>query len=166
MKLFNNPRKAVFFIFTFLFLFLAYLFFGSESDAAEVEVGPTYTSEFNGGYAVVFSERFANKFDVGLSIISEQEWDDVHIGNNGNFWIQYVALKPDRFWMWVPDEVSLGGAYWFKHEDPISSCDTGYWLGMKKRFGDRFSVGYRHGSNAGICKVNSGQDLLLFGWRF
>lgn len=163
-KLFDNPKKVVYLLLAFVSLFLAYLFFADDAEAAEFEVGATYTSEFNGGAAIVLSERFG-KFDVGLTLISDQSWEQVHIGNNGNVWAQYVAVKPDKFWNWLPEEIAIGPSIWYKHESPIADCHPGYTLSLKKRFGD-FSVAIRHWSNAGICDVNRGQDALTFGWRF
>jgi hypothetical protein len=160
-KLFNNPGKAIVAILLVITLFVAY-----KAKATEIELGPTYTGEFNGGAALTLSERFADKIDVGVAIISAQSWERVNIGNNGNFWFAYVAERPDTWWKPLPSEVHIGGAYWFKTQSPINGCKESYLLGLKWRFGDHASVGIRHWSNAGICSPNRGQDLLTFGWRF
>lgn len=164
-KLFNNPTKVVYILVAFVALFLAYLAF-NDAEAAEFEVGATYTSEFNGGAAIVLSERFADRFDVGIGLFSDQSWENVNVTNNGNVWAQYIATKPDKFWDWLPDEIGVGPSIWYKYESPIASCHPGYTLSLKKRFGETFSVAIRHWSNAGICEKNRGQDLLTFGWRF
>lgn len=167
-KLFDNPKKTVYVIVAFIVLFISYLAFAPEAEGAEIEVGPTFTGEFNGGFALVFSERFAGKYDVGLSLISEQDWDDDyrHVNNNGNVWAQYVVQRPERFWKVFPSEIGIGPSVWIKNQDPISGCNLGYILNLKYRFGPDFSVGWRHWSNGGACKPNHGQDLLTFGWRF
>jgi hypothetical protein len=166
-KLLNNPKKTVLMILAFVALFLSYLFFGADdAQAVEFEAGPTYTGEFNGGFGVMFSERFAGKYDVGITLISEQDWEAVHATNNGNFWAAYVAKRPDRFWKFLPSEFSLGPSAWIKTQSPINGCILGYHLGLKYRFGDHVSVGVRHWSNAGSCKPNRGQDLLTVGWTF
>lgn len=164
-KIFNNPKKTVYMIVGFIAIFVSYLYFTSDTDAAEMEIGPTFTDEFNGGFALTFSERFSDKYELGLSVISDQNWDNIQVGNNGNFWAAYVVTRPDNFWKILPSEFLLGANYWIKTESPITGCHVGYILGTKYRFND-FSVGWRHWSNAGSCKPNRGQDLLTFGWRF
>lgn len=164
-SIFNNPKKTVYGILAFLALVVSYLYFSSEAHGAEMELGPTYTGEFNGGYALIFTERFSKRYELGLSVISDQSWDDVEVGNNGNFWAAYVITRPENFWPVLPSEILLGANYWIKTESPITGCHVGYILGAKYRFSD-FSVGWRHWSNAGSCKPNTGQDLLTFGWRF
>ena len=164
-KLLDNPKKAVWGILGFIALFLSYLFFAPDAEAAEFEAGPTYTGEFNGGFGVVFSERFAGKYDVGISLISAQQWENVDIGNNGNVWAAYVAKRPDNWWVFLPNEFSLGPSAWIKTQSPINGCILGYHLGLKYRIGDA-SIGIRHWSNAGSCRPNRGQDLLTVGWRF
>ena len=164
-KLFDNPKKAVYLILGFLALFFSYLFFAPEADGAELELGPTYTGEFNGGFGLVFSERFADKYDIGVSLISEQSWEAVNIGNNGNVWAAYVAKKPENWWGILPSEFAVGPNVWIKNQSPINGCNLGYMLNMKWRI-HNFSVGVRHWSNAGACSPNRGQDLLTFGYSF
>lgn len=164
-KLLNNPKKAVYLILAFVALFLSYLFFAPEAEGAEFEVGPTYTGEFNGGFGIIFSERFADKYDVGITLISEQSWEQVNIGNNGNVWAAYVAKRPESFWKVLPSEFALGPSVWIKNQSPINGCTLGYMLNLKWRI-KNFSVGVRHWSNAGSCRPNRGQDLLTFGYRF
>jgi len=162
MKIFNNPKKAVIGI-----LLVISLFVGYKCSATELEVGPTYTSGFNGGVGLTLSERvFNDKLDVGVALIGPQSWEQVDIGNNGNFWFAYVAEKPDAWIVGLPDEVHIGGGYWFKTQSPINGCRQTFLLGLKWRLTEHASVGIRHWSNAGICEINRGQDLLTFGWRF
>lgn len=164
-KIFKNPKKTVYMILAFLGLLVSYLYFSSDAHGAEMEIGPTYTGEFNGGFALTFTERFAKNYELGLSLISDQNWDDHEVGNNGNIWAAYVVHRPDNFWKILPSELLLGANYWIKTEAPITGCHVGYILGAKYRFYD-YSVGWRHWSNSGICSPNSGQDLLTFGIRF
>ncbi len=161
-KLFNNPKKAVVAIILIILMFAAY----KQAGATEIEVGATYTGEFNGGGALTLSERvFNDKLDVGVAIISPQSWEEVKVGNNGNFWFAFVAERPSHWVKVLPSEVHIGGGYWFKTQSPINGCKETFLLGVKWRV-KRFSVGVRHWSNAGICSPNRGQDLLTFGWRF
>lgn len=162
-KLFNNPKPAIAAIILIILLFAAY----KQGNATEMELGATYTGEFNGGFALTINERiFNDKIDVGVTLFSEQNWKDVHVGNNGAFWAAFVAQKPEQWWKVLPSEVSIGASSWIKTQSPINGCLLGYTLGLKWRFGDHASVGIRHWSNAGTCPPNRGQDLLNIGWRF
>ena len=167
MKLFDNPKKAVYIILAFVLLFLVYLEWGPTADGAEFEIGAAHTGEFNGAVAIVFSERFKDVFDVGITLIGEQQWEQVDppIGNNGNVWAQYVAKRPDNWWRILPSELGVGAAYWIKTDRLIIGCHVGYWLSIKWRV-KKWSLAWRHGSNAGICDSNRGQDLVLIGRRF
>lgn len=159
---FNNPSKAIVGILLVIGLFVAY----ESCSATELEVGPTFTGEFNGGLGLVLMERVHPNIDVGIALISDQEWDGVQAANNGNAFAAFVAERPDGFWRALPDEMHIGASMWIKDNPPINGCRQGYLLGLKYRLGDNFSVGVRHWSNAGTCKPNRGQDLLTFGWRF
>lgn len=159
---FNNPNKAIVGILLVIGLFVAY----KSCSATELEVGPTFTGQFNGGVGLVLTERVAdNRIDLGVALVSDQTWDETSVTNNGNVFAAFVASKPESFWGWLPEEISIGATMWVKDNPPINGCRQGYLLGLKKRFRD-FSVGIRHWSNSGICRPNRGQDLLTFGWRF
>lgn len=161
-KLFNNPPLAILGIVLVILLFVSY-----KAKATELEIGPTYTSGFNGGVGLSVIERVADgKIDLGVTLLGEQSWENVNVSNNGNVWAAYVAEKPETWVAALPSEVHIGATYWFKAESPISGCQNGYLLGLKWRLGEQFSVGIRHWSNAGTCPPNRGQDLLTFGWRF
>lgn len=165
-KLFNNPQKAVYFIVAFVLLWIAYAVF-SGAEAGEIEGGPTYTGEFNGGAFLSVSERLGEHWDVGFGLISAQTWDEGtdKVGNNGHVWAAYVVERPENWVPVLPSELSIGPNFWFKDNPPINGCQFGYRLGLKYRFGD-FSIGVAHMSNAGTCPPNRGQDLLTFGYRF
>ena len=145
-------------------LFLVY----ESASATEFEVGPTYTSEFNGGVAISITQRvFSEKIDLGVSLIGEQEWEQVHVENNGVVWAAFVAQRPESWLPVLPSEVSIGAGHWFSDDrSPITSCHSTFLLGLKWRLGDHASIGIRHWSNAGVCEKNRGQDMLAFGWRF
>lgn len=166
-KLFDNPKKAVYFIVAFVLLWMGYAFL-SDAEAGEVELGPTYTGEFNKGAAIAVSERLAGHWDVGFGLVSAQTWDEGtdSVGNNGHVWASYVVKRPEKFWKVFPSELGIGPNVWFKDNPPINGCQFGYMLNLKYRFGDRVSVGWRHMSNAGTCRPNRGQDMLMIGWRF
>jgi len=162
MKLFNNPKPVVFAIIAILLLFFAY-----KAKATEVEVGPTFTGQFNGGVGITLMERMLdNNIDVGVALIGDQEWNGRTTANNGNVFAAFVASKPET-WHWAfPTEVTIGAAYWIKTDDRLIGSELGYQLGLKWRFNEHASIGIRHWSNAGTVKPNRGQDLLTFGWSF
>lgn len=166
-KLFDNPKAAVVMIVMVILMFAAY-----KANATEMEISATYTGEFNGGYSLSLMERvFDDKVDLGIVIISDQQWEDVSVGNNGYAFAAFVAKKPDR-WMekyglkLLPSEVHIGATYWIRTQSPINGCNAGYLLGLKWRVTEHASIGLRHASNGGTCKPNRGQDLLTFGWMF
>ena len=166
-KLFNNPPKTVLLILLVVGLFLAYgIFNKARAETTTFEVGPTFTSQFNGGFGIVLSERVLPRMDVGITLLSSQSWENVSVDNNGNFWAAFVTEKPENWWGFLPDEMYIGANYWVRVQEPINGCHAGYKLGMKWLVKDRYSVGVRHWSNSGICKPNRGQDLLTFGVRF
>ena len=159
---FDNPKTIVFVLLGIILLFSAY-----KAYATEIEVGPAYTGEFNGGIGLTLSERILDgKIDIGIALIGEQEWNDKVTSNNGNVFAVFVASKPETWWKIAPSEISIGAAYWVNTDDRLIGSELGYMLGIKYRFGEHFSIGIRHWSNAGIKRPNRGQDLLAFGWRF
>lgn len=165
MRLFNNPKGVVFAILAVLGLFFLYAVY-NKADAAEAELGPTFTGEFNGGLGLSYMERVHPKIDVGVTLISDQDWNDRVTHNNGNVWAAFVQERPDGWTRWLPSEMSIGAAAWINTDDRLIGCHLGYQLGVKYRFTKALSVGIRHWSNAGTCKPNRGQDVLTFGWRF
>ena len=161
MKLFNNPKPVVIAIVIVMALFVAY-----KAKATEIELGLTFTSEFNDGYALSLVERFADKVDVGVTLVGEQNFkDQAIIPNNGRVFVAFVAQKPASWFKILPSEVGIGATHWVQ-TNRLIGCQQGYTLRLKWRLSANASVGVDHSSNAGICKPNRGQDILTFGWRF
>lgn len=185
MKLFNNPKKEVWFIVAFLALFfglMAYnaraesrLEFGTtytstfvgelERESSRLEFAAGYTGEFNGGVGMVFTERFKGKYDIGLALIGEQEWETkwgpVSVEPNGNVFAQRIVKTPaGRF------EAGLGAGYWIKAPTRITGCNLAFTMSLRWNITQRIPLTVRHWSNAGSCPPNRGQDLLSIGWRF
>jgi hypothetical protein len=167
-RFFNNPSGAIKLILVVIFLFIAYA--AIADDELEVAVGPTYTSQFNGGGAITISRRWGGNVDTGLTLLSAQSWENVNIGNNGTVWVAFVAHRPAEWVPVLPSEVSIGANYWFKEQSPINGCKPGWLLKLTwdlPQWGilpDVLSIDHR--SNAGICSPNRGQDMLMLGWRF
>lgn len=161
-NLFDNPKPVVYAIVGIILLFSAY-----KCQATEIEFGPTYTGEFNGGAALTISERFLDgKMDFGITLVGEQEDNGLTIPNNGNVWVAFVAEKPAGWWAIAPSEVHIGAAYWIEEQKYLIGSRQTYLLGLKWRFKDHYSIGIRHWSNAGTTDLNQGQDVLTFGYRF
>ena len=154
--LFDNPKPVVFGILIFLVAFFSI----RSCYGSGVELGPTLLS----GYGMVYSESIGEqqKWDVGVMLISEQSWDGNVAGNNGGIFIERL-VRYKRFSM------GLGAAGWIGTSRLIGTQLTYH---MSLRFllpGDRFTLNYRHWSNAGTTPdegPNRGQDLVTVGWIF
>lgn len=159
--LLDNPKPAVFLILIFVLGFFTLR--GCEAEASEgrVELGPTYTGEFNGGFGLIYTERFKGKWDIGIALLGEQKWDGITTGNNGNVFGQRIVKSPkERF------EMGIGAAYWINTDRNLIGCHLGFTLSARWNITDRIPLTLRHWSNAGTCRPNRGQDLLTIGWRF
>lgn len=162
--LFDNPRRVVFAVVAVLVL--AFTYRACSASEAYLELGPAFTGEFNGGLGLVYTERLGDRFDLGLHLVSDQQWDGKSAGNNGGVTASIVFARPADFWRALPSEVHIGASAWIATDENLIGCHLGYNLGLRWRLSDRFHVGWRHWSNAGTCEVNRGQDLLVFGARF
>lgn len=159
-KLLNNPKPVVIAIVVIIVLFGSYKAF-----ATEMELGATFASEFNGGYSLSIRERFIDKIDVGVTLVSEQDYKGTTLSNNGVIWAAFVAKKPETWWKVLPSEVAIGATHWIE-TSPFIGCQQGYMLNLRWRLPGNWVAGVWHGSNAGVCKPNHGQDLLTLGWDF
>ena len=156
---FDNKKSVVIALLVLFLLFVSYGVF-----AAEIEVGPTYTGEFNGGTGLVVTERvFDGKIDIGVALMGEQTWEGITVGNNGNVFFAFVAKRPERWWKVLPSEVTFGAAHWIKTDKNLIGSRQGFMLGIKWRFKERYSAGIRHWSNSGVVKPNRGQDFPNLG---
>jgi len=61
--------------------------------------------------------------------------------------------------------VGLGPAY-LQNVDQINGSHFNFALMARYRFGDRWSLAWRHWSNAGTKPPNYGRDLLVLGYSF
>lgn len=158
-KLLDNPKPVTVIVAVFISLFFLFLSFSANASDGRLELGPTYTGEFNGGAGLIYTERLKGKYDVGIALLGEQKWDGKTTGNNGNVFGQRIVKYKKA-------ELGLGAAYWIKTDDRIIGCKLGYTMMLRWNFTDRLAASIRHWSNAGVCKPNRGQDLLTIGWRF
>ena len=156
--LFDNKTPLVIAIVVVIVIFSLYNC--RSAVATELEIGATYTGEFNGGIGIAITERvFNGKIDLGIALMGEQEFNGEVTGNNGNVFFAFVAKKPQSWWAVLPSEVSIGAAGWIKTDDRLIGSQLGYMLGLKWRFTKHIGIGIRHWSNAGIVRPNRGQDF-------
>jgi len=149
-NLLDNPKPVVFAIVLFLVAFFSI----RSCEASQVELGPSLLN----GYGLVYTES-VGKFDVGVMLISDQEWDNgVTAGNNGGVLVQRM-VKYKRFGM------GLGAAGWVSTSKVIGA-HLGFHLSLHYELSDRFNINVRHWSNAGTSDQNRGQDLITVGWKF
>lgn len=157
---FNNPVKAVVGIVLFLIAFLA--FRACEGAESTAQIGTAIASSEISGVAIGYSETFYGKWEVGAMLYSEQEFrkpeGNLKIGHNAIFHVGRVVT-------WKRVELTLGLAYW-QNTNRLGGCHTTFSLAAATRVWSRAWLMWRHFSNAGTCKPNSGQDSLTIGWRF
>ena len=150
-KLFNNPKPVVYAIAVFLVAFFSM----RTCEAGSVEAGPTLLN----GYGLVYTERLYGKWDVGIMLISEQQWDDVPmVRNNGGAFVQRIVSRGNF-------ELGIGVARWI-NTSRVIGCEFGFALSAGYDFGRHWTVHARHWSNGGTCSPNRGQDLFTIGYRF
>jgi hypothetical protein len=159
MNIFKKAKPGVYLVLAFVIAFV--MMRSCEAEAAEgtIELGPTYTSEFNGGAGLVYTERLGKHWDVGLMLMSPQQWEQVPtVDTNGGVMVQRIVTYKKL-------EMGLGAAGWI-NTSRLVGCHVGFALSIRYNFSPRVPLTIRHWSNAGSCERNRGQDLLTIGWRF
>lgn len=111
------------------------------------------------GTGLVATERFANKYDVGILLLTEQqcrcERDDF-VGNLG--------VHAQRIVQWKLLELGLGIAYW-QNQSTAWSSNTTFALHWGLNFGN-WTLKHRHYSTGGASEQNAGLDMLTIGYAF
>lgn len=149
-NLFDNPKPVVYAILLFIIAFFSV----RSCEASQVELGATLLD----GYGLVYTES-VGKFDVGVMLISDQNWDDTQTaGNNG-------GVFGERLVRYKKFSMGLGAAYWIGTSKVIGSNLT-FHMSLHYDLNDRFILNIRHWSNAGSTDNNRGQDLITLGWKF
>lgn len=142
-------------------LFLAVFFWWRSAEAGELELGATgIGSDFSEGAMLYYGERFAEKWDVGIGVTSEQRYKGVDVGINAFVTVQRIVKDP---W-WGKIELGVGIAG-FQNTNRALGCIFTFHPSLFYS-GDRFGIGYRHFSNSGSCEPNAGQNGLMFRWSF
>jgi hypothetical protein len=143
-----------------VFILLFFCFLAYESQAAEVEIGPTNLSgRWSDGGTLLITER-VNKWSFGGGIISEQYCHCTYPADIAtNIFFQVQRVVDHKGW-----EIGVGPAY-FQNTNRALGTNLNWALSIGYRWDD-FSIRVRHYSNAGSGSPNLGQDLLTFGYIF
>lgn len=116
--------------------------------------GKHYTG---GGLSI--TERFADRYDVGATLMTELNCDCKRGDSHGN-----LGVYAQRIVQWKRLELGLGAAYW-QNTTPAWSSHTTFALSWGLNFGN-FGIRHRHYSTGGASERNGGLDLLTIGYRF
>ena len=158
---FNNPKPAIYFIFAFVALIVLFLAIDAKAET-EVEYGATFLSaDYSDGAAMFFSEIWADKYLVGFGIIGDQvgKFSEGELPVESN-----MLIQAQRLVSYKGVELGIGVATW-QHTNRALGDEFTFSLSAGYSFGN-WHVRYRHYSNGGTARPNTGQDLLLIGYRF
>jgi len=148
------------------FLLLAFFFWSQESDAIELEVGPTLLSnDYAKGGMLLLTER-QGKWSFGGGYVSEQYadlspcvWSKCTWDIEPNLFFQVQRIVDYKNW-----ELGVGPAY-FQNTNRALGKNLTWTLSLGYK-GDRWALRLRHYSNAGSGVPNMGQDALTIGYSF
>ena len=169
---FNNPKPAIYFIAGFIVL--AALFLSCEAKAeTRMDWGATFAGgKYTHGSALFFSEVWQDKYLIGFGLVGDQHrifntWGIVpgkavptRITVTSNMMIQAQRLVTYK-----KVTLGLGIAHW-QHTSRIFGDEFTFALSLSYNINRNWDIRYRHFSNGGTASPNSGQDILLIGYRF
>lgn len=170
---FENPKPVLYMLGVFLIVFFTMRGCNARADSVgRLELGGTMQvhEEYSTGLALIYSERFFGKWDIGIKLYGSQgcltrtrggvATQIDCIDNNGGIFGRRVVTSPGgRF------ELGIGFAY-FLQTSRLIGCNGSFDLMLRWNITDRISLTEHHNSNAGICPWNRGQDVIALGWRF
>ena len=149
-------------------VFVLLLLFGFYKEAnaeVSVELGATFLSgEFSDGGGLLLSETFDDKWRIGMGFTSEQvvtdrSNDTYHVRNN--LFVHGQRLVP------ITRNLDFGiGVGYFNATTRWNGSHFVASLSMEYSLNDKWSLNYRHWSNAGSASPNMGQDLFSVGYKF
>ena len=148
---------------------------GAANAETRIEVGPTLLSdEFSSGVSVSVIER-TDKWDFGITWTSEQDvwpgWEKrngygpAHLERNAGVFVQ-------RHWTLASVEevyeikIGIGVAYWANKNRALGSNLTFPVVLEIPTPLERWTIHFRHFSNAGSATPNLGQDMITIGYSF
>ena len=146
------------------FILLLLFFFSQESEAVEIEIGPTNLSgDWAKGGVLMLTQREGH-WAFGGGYVSEQFVNtcprpDCDNDIEANIFFQVHRMVEYKNW-----EMGLGPT-WFQNTNRAlgAHVNWGLSLGYKHK---KWSIRLRHWSSAGSGSPNLGQDLVTIGYRF
>ena len=161
---FNNPKSALYFIYAFLAAFIIFALLAKNANAEmRIEAGAAFLSaEYSEGAAFFFSEVWDGKYLLGLGIVGNQKgvFKEGTINVRSN-----LVVQAQRLVTYKRVTLGIGPAYW-QHTNRAIGSELLFGLSLGVNVGKNWDIMYRHFSNGGTATPNSGQDLLLIGYRF
>lgn len=150
--------------------FLVILLFGfyKESKAEEVvnvELGGTMLSgEFSNAAAMVLNTTWNDRWRIGMGLTSEQEVTD----RSGDFYkVRSNLFVHGQRLVSITENLDFGlGVGYFNAKTRWNGSNFVASMSVEYDFNEKWSVKYRHWSNAGSSTPNMGQDALLIGYSF
>jgi len=169
---FNNPKPAIYFILGFILLVAFFLAKESRAET-DIEWGATFAGgKYTHGSALFFSETWDDKYLIGFGLVGDQHrifntWGIVpgravptKITVKSNMMVQAQRLVTYK-------KVTLGiGVAKWQHTSRIFGDTFTFALSLSYEINNSWDFRYRHFSNGGTASPNSGQDILLIGYRF
>jgi hypothetical protein len=150
MKRWLKPTGIAVMLFVATFLWIRC----AEADTLfEVSPASFYGGEYaKNTFAVVGSERFSGKYDIGVVLASDG------YGGNRAFQVTRIVRKSNF-------EMGIGFTWWAKPQPEAWSTDKTFNLHLGYEWG-KWGIRWRHWSTAGTSDSNSGWDMLTIGYRF
>lgn len=148
------------------FIILLLIGFWKEGRAdVSVELGPTFLSgEFSDSGGLILNETWPNRWRIGVGLIGPQNVTDrsgTHYDVRSNLFVhgqRVVAITKNL-------DFGIGAGY-FNAKTRWNGSNFVASLSMEYSLNDRWSINYRHWSNAGSASPNMGQDIFTAGYRF
>lgn len=152
-------KPAICFLSGFLIGIGIALALNSRADSSLALSAPLVQAQYEQGVALTAKERFADKYDAHLTLISSQKTAERgHLSANG-------IVSAQRVVKLAHVELGLGPAVWH-HTSTINGCRMGYHLSAAYLTTPRVVIRWNHFSNAGTCPPNTGQDMVGIEYRF
>ena len=147
--------------------FIVLILFGFYKEAnaeVTVELGPTFLSgEFSKSGGLVINETF-DKYRVGLGLtgtqrVKDRAGDVYHPRAN-------LFLHAQRI-VGISRNINFGlGVGYFNAKTRWNGSNFVASLSLEYTLNEKWSLNYRHFSNAGSAAPNMGQDIFLIGYTF
>jgi hypothetical protein len=161
MRLFRNPKGAVYGILAFVAVLL--LLFSVKSRGEQ-------TLELEAGAAVLRGETPVIGLTIGCPecgpVNTSYEFGFDLVGDSHDYEDSPNSIGPRVMLVdgYKKFEAGLGFQWW--NVETGYTCQFTFALMARYRATDRVAVQWRHSSSAGSCRPNVGRDLVTVAWRF